>query len=117
MILEILEWPKTFILFIFSNQDEASKCLKIIFPKPLTINNDISGLKIRVHIMSDAENKTDLISERIEQKGFSDFPCRETVWGQMEDDWVINGTESVLLCRRNNEQQIITTDSVITSVP
>ena len=72
--------------------------------------------------MSDAENKTDLISERIEQKGFSDFPCRETVWGQMEDDWVLNGAESVLTCRRYNEQQIITTDptttdSVITNVP
>merc|ERR1712223_99838 len=109
MILEILEWPKTFILFIFSNQDEASKCLKIIFPKALTISNDISGLKIRVHIMSDVENKIDLISERICQKGFSDFPYRETVWSQLREDWVLNGTESDLPCSKNNQQEIITT--------
>ena len=75
-ILEILRWPKFTVMFVFSTEQEAKMCLNLIFPRALPKDMDLSNLKIKIHILHDAEKKKSLIKEKMEKNGFKDFPCK-----------------------------------------
>ena len=86
-VLDILKWPKFAVLFIFSTEDEANICLNVIFPKTLPKDMELSNLKIKIHIMPDAQNKKDLIKEKIETQGFADFSCKQRILSDPVDPW------------------------------
>jgi len=101
-MLQALRWPKQ-ILFIFETKDEAAKCLNAIFPKAFTKTNEISKLKIKVHILADAQNKTSLISEKLLKNGFEDFDGKEIQLLDLYPDWLTTERSKI----SNLEQKIV----------
>ena len=100
-LLQTLRWPKQ-ILFIFETKEEARKCLNVFFPKAFTKTNEISKLKIKVHILEDAQNQTSLISEKLLKNGFEDFDGKEIQLLDLYPDWLTSERSKV----KNLEQKI-----------
>jgi len=107
MLLEALQWPKQ-ILFIFESEQEATKCLNVIFPKPFEKNNEISKLKLKVHIMEDAENKTSLISEKMLKNEIEYFDGKEIFLSDLVQNWLTMDLMDEKSCRIVNLEQKIT---------
>ena len=71
-IFDKLFWPKK-ALFIFSTEDDAITCINMIFPKSDYGTTEFGKMRIKIVIVSDAENNAGLISERFLNKGIDDL--------------------------------------------